>query len=153
MAVAYIPAYIEDYSVFRKDRQNGLYGPLAFQLSNFLIGLPYLCRSRMTTLRVRELLTPYHSHVASPHLFPLLCHHILVKQLSSQWGRLLQMDPLHLSRPHSGGSSGGTGLLYIPYFCGRTRFSGFREWRMDGYRRIPDATTSAQPVLQIRLPL
>lgn len=45
MAVAYIPAYIEDYEVFRKDRQNGLYGPLEFQLSNFLIGLPYLCES------------------------------------------------------------------------------------------------------------
>lgn len=44
MAVAYIPAYIEDYGVFRKDRQNGLYGPLEFQLSNFIIGLPYLCK-------------------------------------------------------------------------------------------------------------
>jgi ABC-type multidrug transport system ATPase subunit len=42
MAVAYIPAYVEDLQMFRKERANGLYGPLPFMLSNFLIGLPYL---------------------------------------------------------------------------------------------------------------
>ena len=42
MAVAYIPAALEDLSTFRKERANGLYGPLPFTLSNFLIGLPYL---------------------------------------------------------------------------------------------------------------
>ena|SRR5256885_5854752 len=42
MAVAYIPAAPEDLSTFRKERANGLYGPLPFTLSNFLIGLPYL---------------------------------------------------------------------------------------------------------------
>lgn len=42
MSVAYVPSYIEDYHSFRKDRLNGLYGPLSFMLSNFLIGLPFL---------------------------------------------------------------------------------------------------------------
>jgi ABC-type multidrug transport system permease subunit len=42
MAVAYIPAYIEDQATFFKERSNGLYGPTAFLVSNFLIGLPYL---------------------------------------------------------------------------------------------------------------
>ena len=42
MAVAYIPAYVEDLTTFHKDRANGLYGPLPFMLANFLIGIPYL---------------------------------------------------------------------------------------------------------------
>jgi ABC-type multidrug transport system permease subunit len=40
--VAYIPAYIEDLHTFKKERANGLAGPLAFTISNFIIGLPYL---------------------------------------------------------------------------------------------------------------
>jgi hypothetical protein len=43
MAVAYVPAYLEDFAVFRKDRANGLYGATQFNIANFLIGLPYLC--------------------------------------------------------------------------------------------------------------
>lgn len=42
MAVAYIPSYIEDLHLYTKERQNGLYGPTAFLIANFLIGLPYL---------------------------------------------------------------------------------------------------------------
>lgn len=42
MAVAYIPAYLEDLSLYTKEHSNGLYGPLAFHLANFLTGLPYL---------------------------------------------------------------------------------------------------------------
>jgi ABC-type multidrug transport system permease subunit len=42
MAVAYIPAYIEDQATFAKERANGLYGPTSFLVANFLIGLPYL---------------------------------------------------------------------------------------------------------------
>lgn len=42
MAVAYVPSYLEDRLTFIKERANGLYGPSAFMLSNFLIGLPYL---------------------------------------------------------------------------------------------------------------
>ncbi|KAI9808814.1 MAG: hypothetical protein M1827_007189 [Pycnora praestabilis] len=42
MAVAYVPAFLEDHAIFVKERGNGLSGPLAFLLANFLIGLPYL---------------------------------------------------------------------------------------------------------------
>jgi hypothetical protein len=42
MAVAYIPSYLEDLALFRKERANGLYGPTAFVVANFVIGIPYL---------------------------------------------------------------------------------------------------------------
>lgn len=42
MAVAYVPAFLEDRASFVKERANGLYGPTAFLVANFLIGLPYL---------------------------------------------------------------------------------------------------------------
>ena len=42
MAVAYVPAFLEDRATFVKERANGLYGATAFLLSNLLIGIPYL---------------------------------------------------------------------------------------------------------------
>ncbi|KAL3712033.1 hypothetical protein TMatcc_000728 [Talaromyces marneffei ATCC 18224] len=42
MAVAYVPAYLEDQATFYKERANGIVGPLAFMISNFIIGLPFL---------------------------------------------------------------------------------------------------------------
>jgi hypothetical protein len=42
MAVAYIPAYLEDLAIYSKERANGLYGPTAFMLANLVIGIPYL---------------------------------------------------------------------------------------------------------------
>lgn len=42
MAVAYIPSFLEDLALFRKERANGLYGPTAFMVANFVIGVPYL---------------------------------------------------------------------------------------------------------------
>ena len=45
MAVAYVPSFLEDRATFVKERANGLYGSAAFVLSNFIIGLPYLCMS------------------------------------------------------------------------------------------------------------
>ncbi|CBF69609.1 hypothetical protein AN6369.2 [Aspergillus nidulans FGSC A4] len=42
MAVAYVPAYLEDRATFTKERANGLYGALPFIISNFIIGLPFL---------------------------------------------------------------------------------------------------------------
>lgn len=43
MAVAYVPAFLEDRANFIKERNNGLYGSTPFMLANFLIGLPFLC--------------------------------------------------------------------------------------------------------------
>jgi len=42
MAVAYVPAFLEDLHTFSKERANGLVGPLAFSVANFVIGLPFL---------------------------------------------------------------------------------------------------------------
>lgn len=42
MAVAYIPAYLEDRAIYIKERANGLYGPTSFLVANFITGLPYL---------------------------------------------------------------------------------------------------------------
>lgn len=42
MSVAYIPAYIEDLNSYRREKLNGLYGPFAFIISNFLISIPFL---------------------------------------------------------------------------------------------------------------
>ncbi|KAJ5773823.1 hypothetical protein N7457_008719 [Penicillium paradoxum] len=42
MAVAYVPAFLEDRATFTKERANGLYGATPFIVSNFLIGLPFL---------------------------------------------------------------------------------------------------------------
>lgn len=42
MAIVYVPAVLEDRSVYIKDRTNGLYGSGPFVIANFLIGLPYL---------------------------------------------------------------------------------------------------------------
>ncbi|CRK21389.1 hypothetical protein BN1723_012378 [Verticillium longisporum] len=42
MAVAYVPAFLEDLMTFQKERANGLVGPSSFILANFLIGVPFL---------------------------------------------------------------------------------------------------------------
>ncbi|KAJ5701933.1 hypothetical protein N7488_009481 [Penicillium malachiteum] len=42
MAVAYVPAFLEDRGTFAKERANGLYGATPFIIANFLIGLPFL---------------------------------------------------------------------------------------------------------------
>ena len=43
MAVAYVPAFLEDRATFIKERANGLYGATSFMIANFIIGVPYLC--------------------------------------------------------------------------------------------------------------
>lgn len=40
MAVAYIPAYLEDRAIYIKERQNGLCGPTSFMVANFITGIP-----------------------------------------------------------------------------------------------------------------
>ncbi|TFA99935.1 ABC transporter G family member 15 [Trichoderma ghanense] len=42
MAVAYVPAFLEDLNTFRQERANGLVTPLSFMIANFIIGLPFL---------------------------------------------------------------------------------------------------------------
>lgn len=42
MAVAYVPAYLEDRNLYVKEFHNGLYGAAELVVSNFLVGVPYL---------------------------------------------------------------------------------------------------------------
>lgn len=42
MAVAYIPAFLEDRSALVHERANGLYGVTGFMLANVLVGVPFL---------------------------------------------------------------------------------------------------------------
>ncbi|KAJ9419245.1 P-loop containing nucleoside triphosphate hydrolase protein [Fusarium oxysporum] len=42
MAIAYVPAFLEDLHTFYQERANGLVGPPSFMVSNFIIGLPFL---------------------------------------------------------------------------------------------------------------
>lgn len=42
MAVAYVPAFLEDRATFIKERADGLYSAAPFMIANFLIGIPYL---------------------------------------------------------------------------------------------------------------
>ena len=40
MAVAYVPAYLEDRAVYAKERLDGLSNPSLLVLGDFLVGLP-----------------------------------------------------------------------------------------------------------------
>ncbi|EJT48418.1 hypothetical protein A1Q1_02550 [Trichosporon asahii var. asahii CBS 2479] len=42
MSVAGIPSFLEERSVFLRERKNGLYGPLPFVLSNTVVMLPFM---------------------------------------------------------------------------------------------------------------
>lgn len=42
MAVAYVPAFVEDHGLFVQEHRNGLYGPAELMVSNFIVGMPYL---------------------------------------------------------------------------------------------------------------
>lgn len=42
MAVAYVPAFLEDRAMYVKEFHNGLYGAAELVISNFIIGVPYL---------------------------------------------------------------------------------------------------------------
>lgn len=69
MAVAYVPAFVEDRATFANERANGLVGPLTFAIANFLIGLPFLVFDYTDLLR----------------------RHLLVVQLSARRRRLLDV--------------------------------------------------------------
>ncbi|PLB40266.1 putative ABC transporter [Aspergillus candidus] len=59
MAVAYVPAFLEDRATFTKERANGLYGALPFTVSNFIIGLPFLFLISLLTSLLTYFLTNF----------------------------------------------------------------------------------------------
>lgn len=103
MAVAYVPAFLEDRATFVKERANGLYGPTSFLIANFLIGIPYLCASFSTFL----ILAPFfpsllaftdHSFYSSD-IGALFRRQLLALQLPSYSSGILHMD--HVALPRS----------------------------------------------------
>ena len=59
MAVAYVPAFLEDRATFIRERANGLYGAAPFMIANFLIGLPYLFLISLTFSLIAYFLTNF----------------------------------------------------------------------------------------------
>lgn len=59
MAVAYVPAFLEDLHTFRNERSNGLVGPLSFSVANFIIGLPFLFGITLIFTAVEYFLTNF----------------------------------------------------------------------------------------------
>ena len=47
----------QDYMQFIKEKRNGLYGATAMVVSNFLIGIPYLCKSSVSSAPQQTTLT------------------------------------------------------------------------------------------------
>ncbi|PGH06287.1 hypothetical protein GX51_02484 [Blastomyces parvus] len=64
MAVAYVPAFLEDRATFIKERANGLYGPLSFVIANFIIGIPFLFFITILFAVVSFWLVNYHNTAA-----------------------------------------------------------------------------------------
>ena len=54
MAVAYVPAFLEDRLQYVKEHQNGLYGAGELIISNFLIGVPYLCKFQILAWAIMQ---------------------------------------------------------------------------------------------------
>lgn len=96
MAVAYVPAFLEDRANFAKERANGLYGATPFMISNFLIGLPFLCES----YRCFHILES--TNRLSPYIDAFLHCVLLAFQFSSRWRSLHDLGDVDL--PGSSGS-------------------------------------------------
>jgi hypothetical protein len=143
MAVAYIPAYIEDRSLYIKERANGLYGPTSFMVSNFIIGLPFLCK--------HSLYSTYISDTASHHHNPLFRRRILALQLSSHGRSILDVGPVALSRPRRSRVAGRAHYQHLPHIRGISCGCGFCKRAVDVGERIYGTSTHSQCILEIRV--
>jgi hypothetical protein len=136
MAVAYVPAFLEDRATFIKERANGLYGALPFIVSNFIIGLPFLCTTPASFVPFlsssQTNFQPY-----SPNLNPLLPRRLLALQLPLRRSRLLHMG--HVALPRSAGCRVARRLrhLHLPQFCDCACPSRLRERPLDERWRVP----------------
>jgi len=140
MAVAYIPAYLEDHESFRKERANGLYGPTAFLLSNFLIGIPFICNLPPTP-KVSTTLTP---NPTSPNSNPLLPRHRLPLQLPPNPRALLPLRHVAIPRPPGGRVPRRANIQPHPGLCRSARDNRFCERALDVRWRLPRLPQGAE---------
>ena len=159
MAVAYVPAFLEDRATFVKERANGLYGATAFMISNFLIGVPYLC---MFLLSQQESNAPIAFPIASdqavnlcvsPYLPDIFHHRLLAQQFSSLSQRLLHLGYVALPRPPRWRITRRPCIFSFPQFRYCTRFDCFCERIVDECWRIFGQPRGIECVLEICIPL
>lgn len=93
MAVAYVPAFLKDRATFAKERANGLYGATPFMVSNFVIGLLFLCMLH-TFPKSRISNRSY-----SPGLISILDCLVLALELPPRRRRLFHLDHVDFPRP------------------------------------------------------
>lgn len=127
MAVAYVPAFLEDRATFVKERANGLYGATAFMISNFLIGLPYLCEYYLSTPRSQHKLTIE----PSLHCRLILRHRVLAFRLPTHRLGFLHMDHVALPRPCRGRIPRSLHGIDLSQLRHLTRARGLRQRPLD----------------------
>jgi hypothetical protein len=129
MAVAYIPAFIEDLHLYKKERANGLYGPTAFMIANFIVGLPI------------------HHHDS------ILGHLVLARQLPTHGSRVLDLGNVAFPRPTRCGIPGSPSELPNPHLRCRTRSHSIRQRSLDVCEWLYGATRDSECLLALRLSL
>ena len=61
MCVAYVPSFIEDLAVYRRERENGVGSPLTFLAANALVGAPFLFGIALAYALIVYWAVPYRS--------------------------------------------------------------------------------------------
>lgn len=154
MAVAYVPAFLEDRATFVKERANGLYGATAFTIANFFIGIPYLCRStpHPPFFPSPTPSIPIPTDRPSPDLPRLLHHRLLPLQLSPRRHRLLHLGDVAFSRPPRRRIPGRAHFLPVSQLRRRPRPHSICERSLDECRRFPRQPHHLKSLLALRFP-
>lgn len=147
MAVAYVPAFLEDRATFTKERANGLYGVTPFMISNFLIGLPYLCMYSLLPA------TCLRSNVSSFDIHPLLHRLILAVQFPANDRSILHLGDVDIPRSCGGRILSGPRDIDIPELCNLLGACRICKWPLDECRRVYGHAEDSQSVLEICVPL
>lgn len=153
MAVAYVPAFLEDRATFIKERANGLYGATSFMIANFIIGVPYLCTSLPRLHCIRLLRMILFLTAISSHLSSLLPDRLLSLQLPANRISLLHVGHVALSRPARWRIPRRTHIFSFSQLRRRSRSNRIRKRPMDERRRISRFTNDFEPFLAFRLSL
>lgn len=148
MAVAYVPAFLEDRATFAKERANGLYGPLSFMTANFLVGIPFLCKSLHCDIDI-----PLTNIFKSRHFACVFSDHLLADQ-SQIWRRhILHLRNVALPRSRGCRIARRARILHLPQLHCRPYFGSIRKRPVDVRERLSRTHANSQCVLAIRVPL
>lgn len=147
MAVAYVPAFLEDRATFIKERANGLYGSTAFIISNFIIGLPFLCKTRIETPLTKQPTNPAKNK--SHNLHPLLRRRLLALQFPTHSLGIFHLGNVALPRPSCRRIPRRPRLLDLPELRHLSCTGGVFEWVVDVCRWVYGFTDDSESVLEI----